>query len=89
MAFTQDRVGPNQLDISKLHPEFNLSSIEGQPFADVNIATDRNRMLQYYYSNGFPSATFRYTMAMRNTDDSTVQLTYQMYGRPARIYPKA
>jgi len=71
--------GANQLDIKPIL--INLSSIEGQPFADVNIATDRNRMLQYYYSNGFPSATFRYTL-VRNTDDSTVQLTYQMSEGP-------
>ncbi|HZU28941.1 MAG TPA: POTRA domain-containing protein [Bryobacteraceae bacterium] len=36
-----------------------LSSIVGQPFSDVNMATDRNQILTLYYSSGFPKATFQ------------------------------
>lgn len=36
----------------------NLSSIEGQPFSDVSMATDRNTILNWYFTHGFPDATF-------------------------------
>ena len=36
-----------------------LVSVEGQPFADVNLANDRDTMLTYYYAHGFPNATFK------------------------------
>ena len=35
-----------------------LASAAGQPFADVNMASDREYILTYYYSRGFPDATF-------------------------------
>jgi len=34
-----------------------LASIEGQPFSEVNMASDRSTILTYYFSQGFPSAT--------------------------------
>lgn len=33
-----------------------LASIAGQPFAEVNIASDRDTVLTYYYEHGFPKA---------------------------------
>ncbi|HZL55796.1 MAG TPA: POTRA domain-containing protein, partial [Bryobacteraceae bacterium] len=36
-----------------------LASAAGQPFADVNLATDRNSILTYYFKSGFPAATFK------------------------------
>jgi outer membrane protein insertion porin family len=33
-----------------------LTSVAGQPFAEVNLAADRNELLTYYYSHGFPEA---------------------------------
>ncbi|HUQ91687.1 MAG TPA: POTRA domain-containing protein [Bryobacteraceae bacterium] len=36
-----------------------LASLSGQPFSDVNMASDRNMMLTYYYSLGFPAATLQ------------------------------
>ena len=33
----------------------------GQPFSDVNIAQDRDILLNYYFNNGFPNATFEAT----------------------------
>lgn len=35
-----------------------LASANGQPFSNVNLATDRDTILTYYYSHGFPDATF-------------------------------
>jgi outer membrane protein insertion porin family len=39
--------------------ESGLTSIAGQPFADVNLASDRNYVLNYYYARGFPDATIQ------------------------------
>jgi len=36
-----------------------LASIAGQPFAEVNLASDRDTILTYYYTHGFPSAQFK------------------------------
>jgi outer membrane protein assembly complex protein YaeT len=35
-----------------------LASVEGQPFADLNLASDRSATLTYYYERGFPAAEF-------------------------------
>jgi len=49
--------GIHQLDSKELTAA--LASIPGQPFADVNMATDRNEILTDYYSKGFPEAGFQ------------------------------
>jgi outer membrane protein assembly complex protein YaeT len=77
--------GPNQLDISSLRKDY--TSIEGQPFAEVNIASDRNRILQYYYSNGFLSASFRYQLIPDN-EAATVQLIYYVNEGPREFVRK-
>jgi len=33
-----------------------LHSTEGQPYSDLNIATDRDNVLDYYFNNGYPAA---------------------------------
>jgi outer membrane protein assembly complex protein YaeT len=38
--------------------EQGLASLAGQPFSEVNMATDRSVILTWYYSRGFPNATF-------------------------------
>jgi outer membrane protein assembly complex protein YaeT len=36
----------------------NLASSTGQPFSEVNIANDRETVLTFYYTRGFPKASF-------------------------------
>jgi len=36
----------------------SLASSMGQPFSEVNIANDRETLLTYYYTRGFPKVTF-------------------------------
>lgn len=36
-----------------------LAASPGQPFAEVNLAADRSTILTYYFTHGFPSATFK------------------------------
>lgn len=38
--------------------EAGLSSTAGEPYADANLASDRNYVLNFYASHGFPAATF-------------------------------
>ena len=65
--------GPKDLNLSPIHDQ--LSSVEKQPFAEVNISTDRNRILQYYSAHGFRMASFRFE---ETPDDATntVKLRY-------------
>jgi outer membrane protein insertion porin family len=39
----------------------SLASSVGQPFSEVNIANDRETLLTFYYTHGFPKATFNAT----------------------------
>jgi outer membrane protein insertion porin family len=63
--------GP-QLIISKLEVEgvaqldkkailAKLSSTEGQPFSEFDVAVDRDNILSEYFSQGFPNATFEWS----------------------------
>ncbi|MGP0070659.1 MAG: BamA/TamA family outer membrane protein [Bryobacteraceae bacterium] len=36
----------------------SLASAAGQPFSEANIANDRETLLTFYYTNGFPKAAF-------------------------------
>ena len=38
-----------------------LASVAGEPFSDVNLAIDRDRVLTYYYTRGFPKANVQAT----------------------------
>jgi outer membrane protein insertion porin family len=38
-----------------------LSTVEGQPFSDFNVASDRDAVLNYYFNHGFPNASFEST----------------------------
>ncbi|HUP03013.1 MAG TPA: POTRA domain-containing protein [Bryobacteraceae bacterium] len=39
-----------------------LSSVTGQPFSEANIAADRDVILARYFAQGFPGATFEWSM---------------------------
>jgi outer membrane protein assembly complex protein YaeT len=71
--------GTSRLDLTPIMPE--LTSAKGQPYSDINIATDRNRILDYYYSNGFPAATFRYETTP-DPDTQTVHVLYHVREGP-------
>jgi outer membrane protein assembly complex protein YaeT len=46
------------LDEDRQFVEALLHTGEGQPYSDLNISTDQDAILNYYYNNGFPDATF-------------------------------
>lgn len=62
---------------SQLHPdeiEKQLASSKGEPFADVNLANDRDTILTFYYRQGFASATC--IPAWRPSGPRRVDVTY-------------
>jgi outer membrane protein assembly complex protein YaeT len=48
--------GVTEFKLDELPPR---ASAAGQPFAEVNIANDRDSLLTYYYTHGFPKAEFK------------------------------
>lgn len=38
-----------------------LHSTAGQPYSDLNVASDRDSILDYYYNLGYPEAAFEFT----------------------------
>ncbi len=71
--------GANRLDLSPIRNR--LTSAVGQPFAEVNVASDRNMILDYYYSHGFPSATFSYAVT-NGASPETIDLAYRITEGP-------
>jgi outer membrane protein insertion porin family len=51
--------GIQQLEADKIVK--TLSSTEGQPFSDFSVAADRDAILAYYFTNGFPNASFEWS----------------------------
>ncbi len=77
--------GATQLDLSSLHPD--LTSAIGQPYAAVNIATDRNLILNRYYSEGFPNASFSYVESP-GAAPNTMDLVYRIHEGPREFVRK-
>jgi outer membrane protein assembly complex protein YaeT len=65
--------GPLEPNRSQVLPL--MSSIPGEPFSDVAMAADRSAVLTWYYSHGYPSATFHAQWRESNTPHH-VELTY-------------
>ena len=60
----QSRVGSFQITGNVTQPTTSLPPLytqPGQPFSDVNIAQDRDLLLNYYFDSGYPNATFEAT----------------------------
>ncbi len=65
----------------------SVTSLRGQPFSEVSLAVDRNAILTWYYTHGFPNATFR--AEWRNADaPNRVEVTYTIT-EGAREYVRA
>jgi outer membrane protein assembly complex protein YaeT len=59
-----------------------LSSIPGQPYSEVNVASDRAAILTTYFSRGFPDAAFRWDTAP-GAQPNHIRLSYTITeGRP-------
>ncbi len=77
--------GLTEADLATLRGQ--LVSQKGQPFAEVNISADRDRILQYLFSRGFLNATFRYRQ-IPDTSTHTVHLIYTIRRGPQEFVRK-
>jgi outer membrane protein insertion porin family len=53
-----------------------LASAAGQPFSEVNVANDRETLLTFYYTHGFPKAAFK--ASWRTAKPDRVDLVYDI-----------
>jgi outer membrane protein insertion porin family len=61
-----------------------LSSVDGQPYSDYNIAVDRDTILARYFEGGFPNATFEWSSEPANRRHRVV-LRYVIREGPAQF----
>ncbi len=50
--------GVSASDVAALYP--TLACLAGQPFSEMDVADDRDRLLNYFYNRGYLNATFDY-----------------------------
>jgi len=62
-----------------------LHSTQGQPYSDLNIATDRDNVLDYYVNHGYPSARFDFTIVPAGVEAHRVDVTF-IVTPGARVY---
>jgi outer membrane protein insertion porin family len=53
-----------------------LTTTEGQPFSEFNIASDRDSILNYYFNHGFPQATLEASTAPLNNEPNRMAVSY-------------
>jgi outer membrane protein assembly complex protein YaeT len=71
-----DVQGAAKLDKAQLLAQ--LSSVEGQPFSEYNVAVDRDTILQQYSTRGFPNATFEWN-SKPAPEAHRIDLTYVIH----------
>jgi outer membrane protein insertion porin family len=57
----------------------NITTAEGQPFSDFNVAQDRDTLLNYYFNRGFPNATFEATAKPLAGEPNHVDVTFTIH----------
>ena len=55
-----------------------LSIIDGQPFSEVNVAQDRDLILNYYFNRGFPSVQMQAFYDPTEKDPNRVNVRYEI-----------
>lgn len=56
-----------------------ISNIEGQPYSDRNVNTDRDAILNAYFNHGFPNATFDAQATPANPEHTLIDVTYTIH----------
>jgi outer membrane protein insertion porin family len=69
-------VGNKTLSEERLLPL--LSTVQGQPFSDFNVAGDRDAILNEYFNNGFPNATFEASATPAAGEPNRMDVTYRI-----------
>ena len=57
----------------------NITTAEGQPFSDFNVAQDRDTLLNYYFNRGFPNATFEASAKPLAGEPNHVDVTFSIH----------
>ena len=57
----------------------NITTAEGQPFSDFNVAQDRDTLLNYYFNRGFPNATFEASAKPLASEPNHVDVTFTIH----------
>ena len=73
-------LGTQVISAEQLRPL--LTIVEGQPYAEVNVATDRDSILNYYFNHGFPDATFKSSTTSMPGEPTRMQVTYTVEEGP-------
>ncbi|MBL8293834.1 MAG: BamA/TamA family outer membrane protein [Bryobacterales bacterium] len=58
--------------------ERKLSSVEGQPFSEENLAADRDNVLNFYYNEGYQDASFEWSV-LPMLEDHRVEVKYVVH----------
>lgn len=59
-----------------------ISNIDGQPYSEAKLISDREGVLKLYFNNGFPEATFEPSVEPDPADQSRVHLVYTVHEGP-------
>jgi outer membrane protein assembly complex protein YaeT len=55
-----------------------ISSTEGQPYSDSNVAADQSEVTNYYFNHGFPDAGFESSAKAEAGHPDRMELTYKI-----------
>jgi outer membrane protein insertion porin family len=68
--------GNSTLDTSELRDL--VSTIDGQPFSEVNVSQDRDSILNYYFNRGFPEVQMQATYEPSPDNPDKMDVTYNI-----------
>lgn len=68
--------GNSTLDVAELRDL--VATIEGQPFSEVNVAQDRDSILNHYFNRGFPDVQMQATYEPSKDDPNKMDVTYSI-----------
>ncbi len=85
----QTLVSSLKLEGVKSFPQNNLltmlSTIEGQPYSDSNVASDRDAIVSYYFDRGFPDVDFLSSVSPVADRPNRVNVAYTIH-EGERVY---
>ena len=55
-----------------------VSTIEGQPFSEVNVSQDRDSIINYYFNRGFPDVQMQATYEPSQENPDKMNVTYSI-----------
>jgi outer membrane protein insertion porin family len=71
------KIAGNEPPLNTPFPDLNLSP--GQPFSYSKINEDREIVLNYYFNNGFPNATFEASAKRSQNDPPLMDVSYTVH----------